>query len=151
MAVNYMLFWWISRSYKNPRKHNCTYTDTTEESPMDWPSLHITRTGTHPFEEDEEEEIELEVAVCCSVTVAVSYLNIWKYQLLLDSRPYNTCHLITIHLDHGILGYDTLCCVWKMALTGILSSGLCGHMTQHRLVVALHPLHTGDNKATSRF
>jgi len=51
------------------------------------------------------------VAVCCSLNARVSYLNIRKYELLLDACPYDASHLITIHLDHGILGHNTLCCI----------------------------------------
>jgi len=51
------------------------------------------------------------VAVWCSLIAGVSYLNIWKYELLLDQRPNDASHLITIHLDHGILGHNTLCCI----------------------------------------
>lgn len=53
------------------------------------------------------------VAVCCSLIAGVSYLNIWKYELLLDHRPNDASHLITVHLDNGILGHNTLCCIWK--------------------------------------
>jgi hypothetical protein len=54
---------------------------------------------------------EGEVAVCCTLNVAVSYLNIWKYELLLDARPYDASHLVTVHLDYSILGHNPLSCI----------------------------------------
>jgi hypothetical protein len=51
------------------------------------------------------------VAVSCSRNARVSYLNIWTYELFPDVCPYDAGHLITVHLDHGILGHNTLCCI----------------------------------------
>ena len=61
------------------------------------------------------------LAVCCSLIASVSYLNIWKYELLLDACPYDASHLVTVHLDYSILGHNTLCwCIWKKAFTWII-------------------------------
>jgi hypothetical protein len=52
-----------------------------------------------------------DVQTACRSPTALSYLNIRKYELLLDPCPDDASHLVAVHLDHRILGHNTLCCI----------------------------------------